>query len=372
MDFLKKIFITVFLSKKTFKKPKKKKILIINKDLSDFIRKYIKNSTDILDTRFQYRPFQQLNLYVLMNSYLKLKFSTFDYFCEYIRFVQPKILITLIDNDPLFYKFKSIFPNIKTIMIQNAFRSNLKTDVLSFKKKLKENNYSVDYYFCFNKAIGNKFKSFLKCTVVPIGSFRSNLYIKKKEKKKYEFLYISVYRFHEKASSEEIMFLKKLEKYLLKKDKSLTILGSQSFYKNDEYNFYKNIFKNINLNFIERTKKRETYKILDQSNISINIDSSAGYESLSRKNKVGFFCIRGNQYPYNSLKFGWPNYLQNRGSFWTNKNSYMEIERILNYLTNTNDQQFASKNKKIINIVMNKDKNNKKFLHYTNSLIKNV
>ena len=91
-----------------------------------------------------------------MNSYLKLKFSSFDYFCEYIRFVQPKILITLIDNDPLFYKFKSIFPNIKTIMIQNAFRSNLKTDVLSFKKKLKENNYSVDYYFCFNKAIGNK------------------------------------------------------------------------------------------------------------------------------------------------------------------------------------------------------------------------
>jgi len=370
MDILKKIFITIFLSKKTLEKPKKKKILIINKDLSDYIRKYVKNNFNILDTRFHYFPSRQLNLYVLIRSLLKLNFSFFDYVCEYIKLVKPKVLITLIDNDLLFYKLKSVFPNIKTIMIQNGFRSLVKEDVLFHAKKFKKKNYLVDYYFCFNKEIGNKFKSFLKCNVIPIGSFRSNSHLKKKEEKKYEFLYISVYRFHAKESIDDIIFLKNLEKYFFKKNKFLTILGCQSFYKNNEYNFYKNILNNINFNFIEKSEKRETYRILDQSNISINIDSTAGYESLSRNNKVGFFCIRGNKYPYNSLKFGWPNSLQNKGLFWTDKNNYIEIERVLNYLARTNDQQFFIRNKKIINIVINKDKNNKKFSHYINKLVK--
>ena len=37
MNFLKKILITIFLSKKIFKKPKTKSVLIINEDLSSDI-----------------------------------------------------------------------------------------------------------------------------------------------------------------------------------------------------------------------------------------------------------------------------------------------------------------------------------------------
>ena len=38
---------------------------------------------------------------------------------------------------------------------------------------------------------------------------------------------------------------------------------------------------------IERNNKRKTYDILDKSNIIINAGSTAGYEALSRLNKVG-------------------------------------------------------------------------------------
>lgn len=370
MNFLKKLFIIIFFSIKSLKKPEKKKILIINKDLSDFLKKYLKENYDIIDTRFHLFPSRQLNLYILLKCFLKIKFSFLDYVCEYIRHVQPKILITLIDNDLLFYKLKIIFPKIKTIMIQNALRTLQKEDILSQSKILKKKNLAVDYYFCFNKAIGEKFRLFLNCIVVPIGSFRSNFHIKKTKKKKYDYLYISVYRFHVKNAPEDIIFFKNLEKYLLKKNKTLTILGSQSFHQSDEYKFYKNIFKNVNLNFIARSQKRNTYKILDQSNISINIDSTAGYESLSRSNKVGFFCIRGNKHPFHSLKFGWPNLIKNKGFFWTDKNNYMELERVLNYLTKTNDEQFMKKNRKTINIVMKKNEGNKKFSRYINKLIR--
>lgn len=370
MNFFKKIFIIIFLSTKTFKKPEKKKILIIDKDLSDYLKKYLKNNYETIDTRFHLLPLRQLNLFILLKCFLKKKISFLDYVYEYIRYVQPKILITLIDNNSLFYKLKTIFPKIKTIMIQNATRTCQETDVLSQSKTLKKKNLSVDYYFCFNKAIGEKLRLFLNCVVVPIGSFRSNFHIKKTKKKKYDFMYISVYRGHINSPPEDVIFFKNLEKYLLKKNKTLTILGSQSFHQSNEYKFYKNIFKNINLNFIARTRKRNTYKILDQANISINIDSTAGYESLSRSNKVGFFCIRGNKYPFHSLKFGWPNSLKNKGLFWTDKNNYMELERVLKYLSKNNDQQFIKKNRKIINIVMKKNEGNKKFSQLINKLIR--
>ena len=69
-------------------------------------------------------------------------------------------------------------------MIQNALRTLQKEDILSQSNQIKKKIFSVDYYFCFNEAIGKQFKSLLKCSVVPIGSFRSNFYKKKKIKKK--------------------------------------------------------------------------------------------------------------------------------------------------------------------------------------------
>ena len=64
MDTFKKLLILIFLSKKIFKKPLSKDILIVNKDLSDFPIAYFKNTTECVDTRFHMRPNQDLNLYV--------------------------------------------------------------------------------------------------------------------------------------------------------------------------------------------------------------------------------------------------------------------------------------------------------------------
>ena len=303
MDKFKKLLILIFLSNKKLKKPLSKDILIINKDLSNFPIFYFRNITEIVDTRFHMRPNQDLNLYVMIKCILKLKFSLFSYVCEYIKCVNPKILLTLIDNDVLFYKLKKLFPNTKTIMIQNALRTLQDTDVLSNLKKLKTLSLKVDYYFCFNKKIGSIFNSFLDCKVIPIGSFRSNFNKRKKIKKVYDILYISVFRYNEEIRKEDLVFFRNLEKYLILKKKKLHILGSTSKVS-EEIKYYKKMFKKIQFVLIERNNKRKTYDVLDKSKIIINIDSTAGYEALSRSNKVGFFCIRGNRYPFNSLRFG--------------------------------------------------------------------
>ena len=180
MKFLRKLILVIFLSKKNFNKPKKKKILIIDKDLSEYIKFYFNKESSILDTRFDYLPKREINMYILLKSFIKFKFSKFQYLCEYIRSVNPKVLVTLIDNNPTFYKFKKYFPNIKTIMIQNALRTRHKLDILGNLKLLDSKYFHVDYYFCFNEKIGLIFKRLLKCIPIPIGSFRSNFYYYKK------------------------------------------------------------------------------------------------------------------------------------------------------------------------------------------------
>ena len=109
MGIFKKLLILKLLSNKKLKKPLSKDILIVNKDLSNFPIFYFRNITECVDTRFHMRPNQDLNLYVMIKCILKFKFSLFSYVCEYIKCVNPKILLTLIDNDILFYKFQYLF-----------------------------------------------------------------------------------------------------------------------------------------------------------------------------------------------------------------------------------------------------------------------
>ena len=46
-----------------------------------------------------------------------------NYYIEYIKICNPKILITFIDNNLIFYKLKKYFPNIYFISVQNGIRT---------------------------------------------------------------------------------------------------------------------------------------------------------------------------------------------------------------------------------------------------------
>ncbi len=216
---IKKLIYFFIFSKKTIFKPKKKKYLIFDSDDSEIILKYLnKENTEVMDMRMAYEKNQKLNLYVLFLIFLKFKFSLRHYYNEYINIVNPKILITLTDNYPIFYSFKNKNSEMKKIIIQKAFRTKLPSDVLSQLKKLKKNkNNYCDYLLMFNKGIGKIYNSFLNGKVIPVGSFKSNSVAKKKQKKKIGLLYISVFRKHQKTKSQDIVFFKNLKKYCEKK-----------------------------------------------------------------------------------------------------------------------------------------------------------
>ena len=81
--------------------PYKKKILIFDYNLyyKYKILEFFKTEHEILFTRFE-----KINIFILIKSFLKLKFSYFDYLQTYIDYVNPKLLITFNDNNLKFYK----------------------------------------------------------------------------------------------------------------------------------------------------------------------------------------------------------------------------------------------------------------------------
>ena len=112
--------------------PTRKKVLIYDVSHSNLLKKFFKNKkeTGILHTRLE-----EINLFILLKCIFKknLNFKLRSYFQEYINYVKPKVLITMIDNDKKFYQMKCNYG--KKIFIQNGKRTLF--DIFYHLKKKK-------------------------------------------------------------------------------------------------------------------------------------------------------------------------------------------------------------------------------------------
>ena len=301
-------FIKLFKSQIYFKIPTKKTILIFDKTGSENFTKVIpKNSYYILCTRAE-----RLNIFIFLKMISKFKFSHKSYINEYIKKIEPKVIITWIDNNISFYKFK--FDKTIKIAVQNARRTFLPDDLFYNLKKDKDLN--CDYIFTHNHPIKNFYKKSIKSNYIVSGSFKSNEIKINDNIKKFDLVYVSTFRKSENYYmykkydwfswlGKEIKLLKFAEKYCKKNNKILTVIGAIPEI-DEELKFYKKNLE-INFNFIKYNKNRNVYKIIDQSKVVFGIDSTLLSECIARNAKVGFFSFRGNFFPYN---------FPLRGDFW--------------------------------------------------------
>lgn len=353
-------------AKYEFKKPKKSKYLIFDYHNSFIFYKYLREDYTILYCRFE-----KINLYVLIINLLKGKFSKLDYYNSFVKFVNPKIIFSGIDNNPNFYLLNKDNHQMK-FLVQNQWKSGIYDRGIFLDKRVEAKKYSMDKVFVFNNFIGEYFKKLNPVEIISIGSFKSNLYKIKKIEKIYDLLFISSwsdmklnYQFSEsmdfrKYSSLQLETLKNIGQYAKEKNLKIYILGKKSgISENKEYNFYKEIFKNNKWNYLKRDKISSYHKV-DRAKIVLNFHSTLGYESLSRGNKTIFFDPFSNY--IKTVNFGWPykNFKKN-GIFWTQDVTFKNIKKIIDNLRNINESKF----KKICNEYCKKtmlyDYDNKKF-----------
>ena len=377
-----KLIKILFSRRFVFKKPKKKKILIYDSAgvevLLNFFRK---KEVEILNNRFE------INFYVLFLMILKFQFSFDIYKKIYCQLVKPKIIITFIDNKISFFKFKKLYPFAKTIFIQNGTRDNKTTDVFYLLKKFYINNKSlhVDHMFCFGTGVAREYKKYIKGKATVIGSIKNNMFlykVKKEKKIKKTISFISQYRpNYEKSNnlavinkesflvkdfySTERILLPMLNNYCKKNKYKLKVIGCSTETEKEKL-FYRSIMKNNNFQFLSKIKNNisNCYKKICNSDILVFVDSTLGYEALSRGIKTVTFHAR---HP-NKHVFGWPTQKKKRGPYWTNQLSLTELNRLMNFITTVKKKNWEKTLKTTLKSSIIFDKNNEKLKRNLNKI----
>ena len=169
-------------------RPVPKKFLIFDNTNTNLLKRYLKNKYTILYTRNE-----KFNLYVLFQNFLKGKFKKKEYIKSYIELVNPKIIITTVDNNPFFYELKKQ-PHQKKILLQTAWKYPLfDFNILDYKKKkkvIKNQNFNLDIAFVFNKHIGQVFKDLNAKKIIYNGSLKSKIIKLEIKKKLILFLFL--------------------------------------------------------------------------------------------------------------------------------------------------------------------------------------
>ena len=369
--FLKKIKkikkISIFL-------PKKKNFLILDKPGASLIVKLLKkNSYEILDLR------SELNVTVLLLSLLDFKKKKLGqkYIDQYIKIVKPKIVVSFIDNNIYFFEIEKN-NKFKKIIIQNGTGlTRIAGKILQNKKK-----YNIDYFFVFSKSYSNFYSKFITGKTYIHGSLKNNFIpINNSKDLDHDILFISQFRdkktfFHEKYSWDEYYKAEKqlislLNKYCFEHNKKLTIAG---FYKKNIFNenkFYEDIISDeknkCKFSFLPRSNEEQTYKLIDTSNLIINIDSAIGYEALARENKLLFFQLRSHFLDDPLLKFGWPKIYPDEGEFWFNNFNIPIMNKKIDFMLNLSKNDWKKIKNQYIPDLMYYDKNNSNLKTFLNN-----
>ena len=119
---------------------------------------------------------EKVNIFVLLLTVIdlifknKLRFNQY-YFLNFIKSVNPKIVITSNDFDRNVWNLKKYYPKIKILIIQNNIRNGWSLGSLHLKTNKK---YNIDYCFTFGKNFSNYYKKNFNLKFIELGSIYNN------------------------------------------------------------------------------------------------------------------------------------------------------------------------------------------------------
>jgi surface carbohydrate biosynthesis protein len=364
---IKNKLIKLLKAKWVFTNPEKKDLLIYDSDTGKIFLKYIDIQTfQFLDTRGE-----TIYVYILFKSLLSIIFFNKNfsevYFVNFIKASKPKFILTHNDIDVTFWKLKKFFPNIIFIVVQNSNRaSGYDENAFYGIKKNRKNSHNVDYLFLLGDSFKRYYLKYFKVkNIVCVGSLKNNLIVNKIPKPKKNIVFISQFlpnqnltftqkngnkieRFESFLKCDEIV-LKFLIKYCNKKNYKLKILLKKK--TKDEEIYFNKILKNKQYAFIKQKKNQHNYELLNRHNFFVTIDSTLGYEALSRNRRVACFSIRNTVsklFLGESFNYGVLGGFNQDGMFWTNKLDEKKMYKIMEFITRANSSTWQKVKKKFV------------------------
>jgi len=345
--------------------PKQRPVVLIHADGFSTLTKFISASdVVILDP-------ERINIFIVLKMLFSFQNSHVQYRTKFINTVQPKVVITFIDNDVTFYSLKSLVPEPKYIAVQNGIRNNFSTEPhQGFPESIGVQpaaSAQIDFVCVFNQSYSNLYRSLVATKCLVTGNIKNNLTeIPSDVITMYDIAYISQYPpspiegnpsqiyFNdvtfpiENFYTAESLAVNFLSKYCEEHNLSFVVCGKRDKNFSAEREFFENAMQYQSGNFVSRTTERSTLDLAVSARIVVTVDSTVGYDLFSRGKRVAFFSGRlqasnpEDNRRTKDMEFGYPNDIEPTGKFWTNAASESELVRILNYLRAVTDEEWAT------------------------------
>ena len=368
----------------SFSIPRKAKILIYDISGYEYYSEYLKKySVEILFLRGE-----SLNFYCILFAIFKKIYNKDTlrniYNDTFIDLVDPKLIITWVDNNKSFYSLSKRHKNVKTVFIQNGNRVEIGDifEQIELKDKYK---HHVDYMCVLNKQIGSYYKQFLSGNTIVTGSLINNKF-QKISKCQNNNIIVFISQFCPSVKGIELLskdsplitwnffwqtdirVIKYLANWCDINNKQLYIAARTNDAK--EYDFYNDVLKGYKCwRFYSRKTRTGSYDLIEKANTIVSIDSTLGLEALARGFRVAFIS-RKPEFKLNSASFGWPYKFKNEGFFWTNLKKRESFNKILDNVTTCSDATWIEQAKPYIDNIMHHDYSNKRFNDLISRLLK--
>jgi surface carbohydrate biosynthesis protein len=341
-----------FQTRKVWAWPQKSDLLIHDAANSEILLEYLKPwKPEILHVRGE-----QINMWVLLKSFFKMGRRVDAYIDCFIKIVQPRLVVTTIDNNTTFYRISARHPQVKTLFIQNGLRSYY-LDSFEELDNLNSNTIStffVDHMLVFGSAVGELYSRYVKGDTVLIGSIKNNFMAKKKLPEPGVLAFVSHWRlspgwnvgntlipFEDIWVHPDNLVIQCLMRYAKENNKRLIVIpcNRDKDLLRQEKDYMRELM-GIEPEFHEPFGLYSSYDAVDSAEVVVTLDSTLGFESIARCNKTAIFSFRSTLLGFPDLAYGWPADFSDEGHFWTNKPDPDIFVRILNYLFAVTDEQW--------------------------------
>ena len=360
--------------------PKKANALLYFVTGSEVIKPYFaKDELRILDLREH-----EVNISVALLCIFDRDLSAQNYAVRYIKIVQPKLILTFIDNFPPFFQLKKQFPDIHTMLIQNGIRSERGDLFGKLLEELQLEGNHVDHMFVFGSAVGLIYNKYISGNIIPIGSFKNNL-VKLNGTKSRSIAYISTYRpgisgefivpdsapdnpvTYEQITVRRETTIIFVAEYCRANNLELIIVGKDEDFVAENL-YYQKLLKDYSWTLKPRKTAMNSYGVIDNSEIVVFTSSTLGYEALARGIKTAALLIDAKLLDADALKFGWPVKVKDDGKFWTHQFDEKRFGEILDYLLTVSDANWDEIRSETIREIICYDENNSQFVETLKSL----
>jgi surface carbohydrate biosynthesis protein len=294
-----------------------------------------------------------INLRVQAACLRRGTWSAVAYGDEYIRRVQPRIVITCVDNFWQFYELKSRFPGITFVTVQNGVRGP-SDDIFghfSSEDPASRPSRHIDEMLVYGAAVGRELTKYVSGRIHLVGSARSNAlrWAPSSSSTPRTLVYVSTRRstiplaqrvsVHEglaQVSLAEVYarrdgVVRHLAAYCAQHDLALVIAGKDDDATSDRRH-YERLLGTDHFSYEPRADAYAGYRTIDRGDIVVFTSSSLGYEALGRGRRIAALFTDIELTHSVGERFGWPLDLPDDGPFWTHRYDEHRFDEILETL----------------------------------------